>query len=151
MYLTCTSSAVNYMQERKMRIKPKSSSSTAMHSWLSDILTEALEKQGAGIIDLAKKLDISYEHARRFVRGESVPSTIVLKEICAYLKLPFEELNVKAKADRMQKDYGNLPLVLAGKNPTLEPLDRVWNDLTEAQQQDIINMARAWAKRERAS
>lgn len=121
------------------------------HTWLQEALTEAMEKKGITILDLAKKLELSYEHTRRYVRGESVPSNMALREICAYLELPYEELKVKATADKMMDKYGDLPLVLAGKNPSMEPLEHVWKDLTEGQQQDIISMAQAWAKRERAS
>jgi len=29
-------------------------------------------------------------------------------------------------ADKIQKDYGKIPLELAGKNAELDPIDRVW-------------------------
>lgn len=118
---------------------------------LSDVITEAMKEKGLGINDLAKQLDTSYEHMRRIVRGEGTPSKFVLKALCLALKLPYRELQDLVSADAIQRKYGTLPLVMAGKKPGMEPLERVWDDLTEQQQQDILAMAQSWAKRAKSA
>ncbi len=118
---------------------------------LSEIISEIMEKRGLTINSLAKLMDLSYEHTRRIVRGESIPTKFVLKAICDELKLPYKQLLDTANADNLTKKYGDLLAVMVGKNPAMEPLERIWDDLTEDQQQDLIAMAQGWARRTRAS
>jgi len=120
-------------------------------SRLAEAIKAGLDEKGVSILELATKTDLSYEHVRGIVRGERVPSRFVLKAICEYLKLPFAKLNEMANTDKMLAKYGDLPLTLAGKTPSLDPLEQVWGDLTSTQQKDLIDMARAWAKRNRPS
>lgn len=116
---------------------------------LAEMIKEQMQDRGVTIIDLAKKLDLSYEHARRIVRG-MIPSRFVLKAICEELKLPYKQVLDLANADKITEKYGELPAVMAGKKPSMEPLERVWDDISEDQQKDIIAMAQGWAKRARA-
>jgi transcriptional regulator with XRE-family HTH domain len=117
---------------------------------LAEMVSERMEQLGITIDKLAKAVDISYEHARRIVRGMCVPSRFVLKAICEELNLPYKQLLDNANADRITEKYGDLPTLMAGKKPSLEPLERVWDDLTEDQQQDLIVIGQGWAMRTRA-
>lgn len=117
---------------------------------LSNAITAAMEDRGVSIRDLAKKIEVTYEHMRRIVRGAGEPSKYVLKLICDELKLPYKELLDVAKATEMQEKYGDLPVVLAGKKPGMEPIDRVWDQLTEDQQEGMVVLAQAWAQANRA-
>src|SRR5579884_3289142 len=103
----------------------------------------AMQERGVSIRDLARKLEITYEHARRLARGEAVPSSYLLKAVCAYLKLPYEELQNIATSDRIRKKYGTLPLELTGKNPELDPIERAWPYLTDDQKKTLITLAQA--------
>jgi len=40
-------------------------------------------------------------------------------------------------------------LELAGKNPEMEPLERVWKHLSDEHKADLIAQAQAWATRDR--
>jgi hypothetical protein len=53
-----------------------------------------------------------------------------------------------ATADRIRFKFGTIPLELAGKNPELEPLERIWNHLSLDHKADLIAQAQAWAKRD---
>jgi ribosome-binding protein aMBF1 (putative translation factor) len=117
---------------------------------VSEIVSEAMEKQKVEIRDLAEKLGVTYETVRGIVRGLVVPSKFVLKPIADALGLDDEELGKAAVADRIRKKYGTVPLVIAGKNPELEPIERVWQHLTNEHKQDLVGMAQMYAKRDRA-
>jgi hypothetical protein len=65
------------------------------------------------------------------------------------LKIKKAELARVVTADRIRKKFGTIPLEIAGKNPELEPLERVWNYLSQEHKADLIAQAEAWAKRDR--
>jgi len=113
---------------------------------LSEIINAKMEERGVSINDVAKSTGVSYEHMRRVARGV-VPSRFILKAICDELKLPFKQLQELADEAKMREKYGDLPLKLAGKTPSLEPLERIWSKLSEQQQEDLIYMAKSWLRR----
>ena len=116
---------------------------------LTEMIVEGMRERGVTTLDLAKHLGVVYETVRRYVLG-GLPSLFVLKEICAFLKLDYKKAAELRKADQINRKWGDkLPSVLAGKKPGMEPLERVWDDLTGEQQQDLIVMAQGWAKRNR--
>jgi hypothetical protein len=40
--------------------------------------------------------------------------------------------------------FGTIPLELSGKNPELEPLERVWNQLSQDYKADLIAQRQEW-------
>jgi len=116
---------------------------------LSEALKARMEDKGLSTLDLAKKTGMSYEHTRGIIKGERPPSHLLLKALCDVLKLPYQDMLELSQTDEIKKRYGSLPEMLAGKKPGMEPLERVWDSLTEEQQHDIVSMAQAWAKRSR--
>ena len=117
---------------------------------IGQLLVDTMNEQGLEIKDLAEKLDITYEHARRLVRGEGLPSRFVLKMICDGMGLNYKLAEKLATANKIEKKYGSVPMEIAGKKPTLEPIERVWDTLTLQQQEDATSMILGWAKRNKA-
>ncbi len=113
---------------------------------LSDLIASRMEERGMSMNDLAKKVDITYEHIRRVVRGAGAPSKYVLQLICTELGLPLREAERLAMVDKIWGKYGKLLTEYLGKKPGLEPLERVWDQLSEEQKQGVIGMAQGWAK-----
>jgi hypothetical protein len=64
------------------------------------------------------------------------------------LKLDGEELERIATADRIRLKFGRIPYEIAGKNPELEPLERIWSQLSEEHKGDLIAQAQVWAERD---
>ena len=77
-----------------------------------------------------------------------MPSKAMVKNLAA-LKMNEAELERLATADRIFARFRTIPLELAGKNPELEPLERVWKYLSQDHRADLIAQAEAWAKRDR--
>src|SRR5690349_6292058 len=113
---------------------------------LGELISTAMEQQGITMRDLARKLDITYEHVRRVVRGEGIPSKYVLKLFCEALGLNYKEAERLATQDKIMKKYGGIPLEISGKNPALQPIEGAWDALTEDQKRAAITMITSWAK-----
>jgi transcriptional regulator with XRE-family HTH domain len=116
---------------------------------IGEMISDRMQKLGLSIRDVSGNVDMTYEHVRRIVRGEALPSRFVLKPMCEYLGLNYKEADKLANADRIRKKFGTIPLELAGKNPELEPIEKVWNKLTEQQKRDAISMIQGWARNNR--
>jgi transcriptional regulator with XRE-family HTH domain len=114
-------------------------------SQLSEPINRVLQEKGLAIKDLAVMLDVTYEHARRLVRGEGIPSRPLIRRLAESLGLDFDDLNRLATADKIRLKFGPVPLELAGKNPELEPIERVWDHLTADQKRDAVTLVTSWA------
>jgi len=117
---------------------------------LGEIMTAALEQKGLSIKGLSRKLDISYEHARRMSHGYPQAKPM-LKLVCKLLDLDvekMEELSVQASINRR---FPGVAMRIAGIDPELEPVERLWRQLKSDQKDDVITLMRAMAKRNNAS
>jgi transcriptional regulator with XRE-family HTH domain len=120
------------------------------NSRVGELILDAMEEKGMSIRELSVAVETTYEHIRRIVKGEGIPSKFMLKDICEKLHINYKEAEKAATADRIAKRFGSIPIELSGKNPEMEPLDRIWTKLTDEQKHDLISMAQTWAKRNRA-
>jgi transcriptional regulator with XRE-family HTH domain len=117
---------------------------------IGQIITDKMDEKGMSIKDLSQKLDITYEHVRRIVRGEGVPARYTLRQICEELGIPVKQAEKIATRDKVKKKYGPAYLELTGVKPGMETINRLWDSLTEEQQTDVKTMVEAWVKRNKA-
>jgi hypothetical protein len=113
---------------------------------ISELVQEAMDAKGLGIRELAIQIGATYEHTRRIVRGENVPSKFLLRTLADTLELDQKTLERTANHDRLNIKFNGLPMELAGKNPSLAPIERLWGKLTPDQHRNLINIATSWAK-----
>lgn len=118
---------------------------------LSDHIQAALDDKNLTIKDLALSLNITYEHARRLTRGLAPPSRFILKDLCALLDLNYQEMLRLSTADNIRRKYGTIPLELAGKDPSLEPVERGWPKLTDDQRALIVATVRHYVGANKAA
>lgn len=116
---------------------------------ISDVIASAMEGKGLSIRSLAEKLDVVYETVRGFVNGNAIPSPPMVEVLAKILEEDATELERIAVADRIRRKYGKIPMEIAGKNPELEPIERVWKLLSEEHKEDIIAMVQAYARRDK--
>jgi transcriptional regulator with XRE-family HTH domain len=114
------------------------------------MLAERMRGLNLSIRDVAGKVGTSYEHVRSVVAGNALPSDIMALALAGALKIKKEELERVLTADRIRKKFGTIPLEIAGKNPELEPLERVWKYLSQDHKADLIAQAKAWAIRDQS-
>lgn len=115
-----------------------------------DVIAARMDELGLSIKDVAAKCDVTYEHIRGIVRGYLVPSKYLLPQLAKVLKTDQHDLDKLATADKIRMKYGKITVEMAGKNPELEPLEKVWDYLSEEHKTDLISMAQTYAKRDRA-
>jgi hypothetical protein len=116
---------------------------------ISSRIQSAMDEKGYSIRNLVELVEGSYENMRRVVKGLSVPSVSLLRSVCEILDLPNAEMERLSKADKIRNKYGTVPLELSGKIASLEPVERVWNDLSLEQQAAVVDMVQTWAKQRR--
>jgi len=112
-------------------------------------VTARMQELKLSISDVAEKMGISYEHVRKIAKGETVPSKLMIQALSEALKIDRRQLERLATADQIRIKFGTIPFELAKKNPELEPLERIWKDLSQEHKDDLIAQAQAWAKRDR--
>lgn len=112
-------------------------------------LLKRMEELNVSIAELAQRVGATYEHVRSLVRGKAVPSKMMVQALADALRINRAELERLATADRIRAKFGKIPLELAGKNPELEPLERLWPHLSKEHKADLIAQAEAWARRDR--
>ena len=113
---------------------------------VGEIIQSAMSKRGVSRADLAEHLDLTYEHARRMVRGESIPPRHRLRRISEYLKIPLHDLEKQTVSDHIRLKHGAITLELSKKNPELEPIERAWVHLTDEQKASIVTMVQVLAQ-----
>ena len=116
---------------------------------LAQRLCDRMEELEVSIKSFAEKIKTSYEHTRKIAKGETVPSRHLLPDIAEALGLNLLELEALANRDRARKKFPSVALGPKAANPELEPLENVWNDLSEDQRDDLILLAQRWSLRER--
>lgn len=87
---------------------------------LGEALSDALERDRKNLSDFARSIDITYEHARKLVKGMAFPSRLLLKEICRVLALKFEEMDRLLVEDKLRHKYGPRYAEALGEDPRYE-------------------------------
>lgn len=113
-------------------------------------MADAMQSKGVdNLRDLAAKVDSTYEHMRKLIKGMAYPSKHLLRTLCDVLDLKLSEMEKLVFADRIQHKYGKLPHLLSGKNPELDPIEKDWDALTDDQKEAAKVMIHAWATQNR--
>ena len=90
-----------------------------------------------GITDLADSIQLSYEHARRLVRGIVVPTRFIAMALAAFFKANFSELEAVAKADAYNRKYGQ-KADASIFNPEVAPFSAAWPMLDDSVKADLL-------------
>ena len=130
----------------KILVKNKTETVEKTRTALSELIEEAMDAKGMGIRELAIAAGITYEHARRVVRGENIPSNPLLKVFSGILGLDEKLIERTATHDRLNIKFGGIPMELSGKDPSLAPMERLWPKLSQEQHKNLLSIATSWAK-----
>lgn len=114
-------------------------------------LRSAMDARGISAKDLADRVRITYEHVRKLIRGDAYPSKALLTIICQELEWDLEKATQLAHTDKIERKFGGVPALLAGKNPELRDIERHWEYLTPEQKETIKILVSALADRNRTA
>lgn len=102
------------------------------------MLQQAMDKEGLLILDVAKEFDLTYEYMRRISRGMNLPSKSVLKLLAQRFGWNFKEVEVLLVQDRFRMKNGEHGGMAQTLNPEVEPFERGWHLLEQAQKDMIM-------------
>jgi transcriptional regulator with XRE-family HTH domain len=112
-------------------------------------LRSAMDAKGVSAKDLADRVNITYEHVRKLIRGDAYPSKALLTLICQTLSWDPDKATQLASTDKIERKFGGVPALLAGKNPELVEIERHWDYLTPEQKETVKVLIAALADRNR--
>lgn len=114
-------------------------------------LRSAMDAKGFSAKQLADRVKITYEHVRKLIRGDAYPSKSLLTVICQELGWDAERATELAHTDKIERKFGGVPAMLAGKNPELSDIERNWEYLNYDQRNTVKVLISALADRNRTS
>lgn len=110
-------------------------------------LVAELDKQGLNLRDLAMRVEASYEHMRKLVKGMTPPSKPLLKLICKEIKLDYQEMLQIVEEDRIQKKYGDAVYKMVGKDPSIGVVEAAGlRELSKDEVKMVANFIQSLAK-----
>lgn len=102
--------------------------------------------KGWDIDTTRQALGISYEHVRKIVRGSTIPSPELRAQLAKALDIDLAQLDRLA----LQQKRFKLPDSLERKEDLrLQHLTRAWDELSNAHRNDLLAIAKMWAKKDR--
>lgn len=110
-----------------------------------------MDAKGFSAKQLADRVKITYEHVRKLIRGDAYPSKSLLTVICQELGWDAERATELAHTDKIERKFGGVPAMLAGKNPELSDIERNWEYLNYDQRNTVKVLISALADRNRTS
>jgi transcriptional regulator with XRE-family HTH domain len=116
-------------------------------SAIARLIKQAMTDRGLEIQSLSSRLGISYEHTRKIVRGQAIPTPHLRSDLAEVLSLEVEELDRLAMEEKRRE--GLHDVVEAGiraKDNRLQTFTRVWDRLGDKRRDDLIAIARLWAQ-----
>jgi len=121
------------------------------NSEFAEALRLRLGELGLSIRQLSEMTGFAYEHVRRVEKGLLMPSHRMCAAISEALQTDTEKMWKLVISDKIREKYGTVPLVIAGRNPELEPIERVWHHLSSAEKQMLVDLVGVMVKRREAT
>lgn len=109
-------------------------------------LHEIAQQKGYSIERITEQTDVGYEQVRRTLRGLTIPSKPVLRQICDFLKLDFEEFNRIRSRDEIRKKHGISVLREFNLETDLAKLETAWPTLRNEQKRLLLGMLESFLK-----
>lgn len=112
-------------------------------------LHRALEQNNTSVRDLSGRIESTYEHIRKLIKGLAFPSKYMLDNLAKELKgFDRAEALLLVEQDKAQKKFKNFH-VMTGQNPELDPIEKEWAYLSDEQKRNVITIVHAFAEQTR--
>jgi predicted transcriptional regulator len=94
---------------------------------------------------VAEIMGCAYDHIRKVYNGQDYPGPNLLRNLCDYLKLDYEEMLALVNYDKaIEKGWVDLML---DEDPQMKKLKQFWKHLTPSDQDEIIDLVKLKAQR----
>ena len=84
-------------------------------------LEQRMIEMGLSAPELARRTGVTYEHIRKLIMGQCLPSDSLLEQLCGKLGLSKREMNARVVKDRVIFRFGDAAWTACGLNPNLAP------------------------------
>lgn len=101
-------------------------------------IQQAMDSENMSLQDAASAFNLTYEYARRVIRGMNVPSKSVLKLMCQHWKWDYDEMAVLRVQDLFRQKNGVVGAIAQEMSPEVEPFVRGWRLLEPAQKEILL-------------
>jgi hypothetical protein len=101
-------------------------------------LLESMDRVGLSIRDLSSELSMTYEYTRRLVRGYNLPSHSCLTLLSMWFGWSLEEIRRMVVQDKFRLRNGPEGAIAQAFNPEVEPFERSWQLLEQAQKSILL-------------
>lgn len=109
-------------------------------------MQKKMDALGLSIRDVSDKLGATYEYVRRMVRGMSLPSKYMIVSLEEILQWPRDEMRLLTVSDKLEREHGGIPELLAGKNPELAPFEHGWPMLLDQEKEVLISQLNTFVR-----
>ena len=119
----------------------------AFEGRFSSLLRDRMESAGLSIREVAEMVGTTYEHVRKCVRGLVIPSKYLAREFSKAMAIDLTEIEEAINEDSIRRKFGALPTFLSVKNPEMEPVEKLWGQLQQDQQHELLERMKMLARR----
>lgn len=109
-------------------------------------MEQRMNELGLSARQVAGRVGGTYEHIRKIIRGDCLPSNALLEKLCVALELKKGEMATRVEKDKMIFKYGDAAWEFLGINPRLGPLCILLPLAKPGQREYLLGMVRAAAK-----
>ena len=114
--------------------------------FFSTKLELAMTERGLSASDVATQVDCCYEHIRKMLRCQTLPSPLLLRKLCEVLRINHTEARRLTRWDYCRARYGSVFWSAQGLNPEHDELHVLWYFLTEEQRDFFWTQMEALAR-----
>ncbi len=112
-------------------------------------LEQRMSEAGVSRLELATKTGSTYEHIRKLIVGQCLPSQPMLERLCAALELNKKEMSRRVLKDKMIFRYGNAIWQTAGIDARIAPCYILLPLLSRSEREFFIFQLKAIAEAKR--
>lgn len=110
---------------------------------LGDLLQKRLAEMDSNMMRMSEEIGHAYDYCRRICKGLNHPSPKILKKICDYTELDYDEMLQLVQTDKAfdkAVDSGLFEMISGDDDdPTLLTIRKKWKLLTEYDKLDILD------------
>jgi hypothetical protein len=105
-----------------------------------------VKEMGTNPRRVSAEIEYAYDHVRKVYNGEVFPGKTLLKKICDYLKLNYDDMWAVMQIDKAAVK-GMIPMEYTDEDSTLVKLRTYWKYLSKSDKQEVFDTVRIKADR----
>jgi transcriptional regulator with XRE-family HTH domain len=106
--------------------------------FFSEKLKDSMVRFNLSQQSTAARLGCSYEHVRKMVRGECLPSQELLRKLCSIFECEITAIEKLYRLDDARRRFGPTFWTVLGKDPRAEPFYILWPYLSREERNIMI-------------